>query len=358
MDLPGRAKIMLNIKISIPSFSDKINIAQFVGNTQNIGFGCKFYINDPTLQEADYWFVIDDLRLQEETVCINKEKVYFVSAEVVYEKGYFDDPRSTAFLDQFSNIITCHDIYRENTKYDIPFLNWMISANHGPSIFGISTRDINWFKENNSINKTKTISVFCSNQDETVDHRLRLKFVSAIKKHFGDTLDWYGNGINPLPEKWGGIAPYKYHIVIENQSRNNIITEKLFDCFLGMAYPIYYGAPNANEFFDPNSFTQIDIMDYNGSIRKIEEVIKEDRWEKKLPLLIESKNRVLYDYNLFKRLAEVSINAELTSSNKTKQNISLRSLNHVSPKSFGEKLATRSGILLQHFSNKLLKLGE
>ena len=80
---------MLNIKISIPSFSDKINIAQFVGNTQNIGFGCKFYINDPTLQEADYWFVIDDLRLQEETVCINKEKVYFVSAEVVYEKGYF-----------------------------------------------------------------------------------------------------------------------------------------------------------------------------------------------------------------------------------------------------------------------------
>lgn len=348
---------MLNIKISIPGFSDKLNISQFVGNTQNIGFGCKFYINDSTLRETDYWFVIDDLQLQQETVYVAKEKIYFITAEIVHEKGYYDSPRAKTFLDQFSKIISPYDIYRENAKYDLTFLPWMINANHGPSIYESSIRDINWFNENHVINKSKLISVFCSDQQLTVDHRLRLKFVEAIKIHFGETLDWFGNGINPLPRKWDGIAPYKYHIVLENQAQNNVITEKLYDCFLGMAYPIYYGAPNVNEFFNPRSMTQIDIMDYNGSIRKIEEVIHDDRWKQRFPLLVESKSRVLNDHNIFKRIAEISINAELTSSNMLKQSTSLRSLNHLSPKSFVEKLFTRSGLLLQHFSQNLLNLG-
>jgi hypothetical protein len=348
---------MIKIKVTIPKFSNNINISQFVGNDQNIGFGCKFHVNDPTLYEADYWFVIEDLKLQEESVYVNTECVYFISAEVVHEKGYYDSPRMNAFLNQFSNIITCHDIYRQNTRYDVPFLPWMINANHGDSVFESSTRDINWLKESHAINKTKTISVICSNQLLTADHRLRFKFVNAMKKHFGETLDWFGNGINPLPKKWDGIAPYKYHVVIENQSRNNVITEKLYDSFLGMAYPIYYGAPNINNFFNSNSLTQIDIMDFSGSIRVIEDVLKEEKWERHRSTLIESKYRVLSEYNIFKRLAEIAKDAELSSTKTAKQNVSLRSSNHLTPKSFVEKLATRSGILIQRFANKLFEIG-
>jgi hypothetical protein len=348
---------MLKIKISIPGFADNINISQFVGNDKNIGFDCQFFINNSTLQEADYWFVIENLNRQEDAVCIHEENIYFLSAEVVHEKGYYDTKRLLAFLDQFNHIITCHDIYSRKTKYDLPFLPWMINANHGSSIFGVSTRDFKWFNENNVIDKTKKISVICSDQKLTIDHRLRFKFVTALKKHFGEELDWYGNGINPLPEKWYGIAPYKYHIVIENQSRNNIITEKLYDSFLGMAYPIYYGAPNINKFFDPKSMTQIDIMDLHGSIKKIEEVLKDDKWEEKRSLLIESKQRVLNDYHLFKRIAEISKSSQLYSSKKNKQKISLRSINYLSPKSFGEKLITRTGLIISRISNKLLEMG-
>ena len=346
---------MLNIKVSIPGFSEKINISQFVGNNKNIGFGCEFHVNDPALQEADYWFVFDDLQCQEERVCISKENIYLLSAELVHEKGYYDKPSLQPFLDQFEAIFTCHDIYRKNTNYGLAFFPWMINSNHGPSIFAQSTRDIEWFSRNNSIEKSKTLSVFCSNQQLTADHRLRLKFVKAIKDHFGDLLDWYGNGINPLAEKWKGIAPYKYHIVLENQSRNHIVTEKLFDCFLGLAYPIYYGAPNVDRYFSSDSLTQIDIMDLKGSIKTIEAVLDNNEWEKRKALIVESKNRVLSDYNVFKRIAQIAEASELAYPNRMKKDMFLRSIDKLAQRSLRKKLAKRAGIFLRSASNILIK---
>ncbi len=314
---------MLKIKLSVPGFQDNLNISQFVGNNQNIGFGCKFYINDHTLKEADYWFVIDDLQQKKERVSVNKENVIFLSAEVIHEKGHYDYPYLRKFLAQFKTIYTCHDIFNKNTNYTLPFLGWMINANHGPSIHGKSERDVNWFKENHKIDKTKTLSVFCSTKQLTADHKLRLKFVKKLKEHFGDKIDWYGNGVLSLPEKWDGIAPYKYHIVLENQSRNNIITEKLYDSFLGLAYPIYCGAPNVGDYFKIDSLAQIDIMDLNGAIAKIEAILKDDVWESKLPLLIESKMRVLNDYNVFNRIAKIAKTNEASSPNRVKETITL-----------------------------------
>ena len=134
---------------------------------------------------------------------------------------------------------------------------------------------------------------------------MRLKFVKALKKHFGDALDWFGNGIQPLEQKWDGIAPYKYHLVLENQLRIDVITEKLYDSFLGLAYPIYYGAPNVGDYFDPKSMATINILDLHGSIKKIEQILTADPYQAALPALVESKNRVLTKCNLFERIVDL-----------------------------------------------------
>ena len=342
---------MLKIKLSIPGFSDNLNISQFVGHNDNIAFGCKFYVNDPSLKEADHWFVIEDLQRQNETVRVNRDCVFFLSAEVVHPIGYYDSPRLKLFLEQFSAIFTCHDIYRDNSFRVLPFVPWMINSNHGPSIFGKSDRDVEWLRKNNQIEKTKMISVICSNQNLTADHRLRLKFVKAIKDHFGDKLDWYGNGINPLKEKWDGIAPYKYHIVLENQSRNNIITEKLFDSFLGLAYPIYYGAPNVYQYFNTNSLTQIDIFDLRNSVKKIEILLEGNESNIRTAEIIESRNKVLFDYNLFKRIADIALTKDTVQGNGDMQIICLQSVNGVMNRSLGEKVAGRASMLLRRISN-------
>jgi hypothetical protein len=342
---------MLKIKVSIPGFSDNLNISQFVGNNDNIAFDCKFYVNDPSLKEADHWFVIEDLQRQDETVLVNRDCVFFLSAEVVHPRGYYDSTRLNLFLEQFNAIFTCNDIYRDNSFYVLPFLPWMINSNHGPSTFGKSDRDVEWLRKNNKIEKTKMISVICSNQNLTADHRLRLKFVNAIKDHFGDTLDWYGNGINPLKEKWDGIAPYKYHIVLENQSRNNIITEKLFDSFLGLSYPIYYGAPNVKEYFNANSLTQIDIFDLRNSIKKIEILLEGNESDIRIKEILESRNKVLFDYNLFKRIADIALKKDIAQESGRKQIICLHSVNSILHKSLVEKLAGRASMLLRRITN-------
>jgi hypothetical protein len=280
--------------------------------------------------------------------------VFFLSAEVVHEKGHYDHPHFQKFLDQFQTIFTCHDIFRNNTKFSFPFLGWMINANHGPSMFSKSDRDINWFKKNHHIDKTKNLSVFCSAKQLMPDHKLRFKFVKALKEHFGDKLDWYGNGVKPLPEKWDGIAPYKYHIVLENQSRNNIITEKLYDSFLALAYPIYCGAPNVGDYFKIDSLTQIDMMDLNGAIEKIELILKDDVWESKLPLLIESKMRVLNDFNVFNRIAEIAKANEDLIPNKAKQPITLVASQNFRPFFSIKTILHLIGKIMRRISDKMI----
>jgi hypothetical protein len=299
---------MVTIKLSLPGF-DEADISQFTGHINNIVKDCIFYINRDDIKTADYWVCLEAPYKAVEICRLKKENVFFLTAEAAWPRFFYDSELKKNFLSQFGKVFTCHDIYADNVVFDLPYLPWMINANHGQSVFSKHERDRIFFEQLKFVPKTKSLSVFCSNQTWTDDHKLRLKFVKALKAHFGDQIDWFGNGIQPLDQKWDGIAPYKYHIALENQSRNNVITEKLYDSFLGLAYPIYYGAPNANEYFDSNSFSTIDIVDFKGSIKKIERILECNFYEQRLDAIIESKNLVLTKYNLFERIAEICLTA-------------------------------------------------
>lgn len=299
---------MITIKLSVPGFVDA-DISQFIGRTNNTVRDCVFYINRDDITTADYWVCLEAPYKEVENCRLKKKNVFFLTAEVAWPRLFYESELKKNFLAQFGSIYTCHDIYSDNVFFDLPYLPWMINANHGHSVFSAHVRDRIFFEQLNFLPKTKSLSVFCSNQNWTEDHKLRLKFVKALKAHFGDQLDWFGNGICPLERKWDGIAPYKYHLALENQSRNNVITEKLYDSFLGLAYPIYYGAPNADEYFDSNSFATIDIVDLKGSIKKIEHILESDLYEQRLSAIIESKNLVLKKFNLFERIADICLTA-------------------------------------------------
>jgi hypothetical protein len=297
---------MIKIKLSIPGFGDRLNLSQFLGNKENIHGSCKFYVNDPSIDSADFWFVMDDLQRKREICSVPRGNVFFISAESVHPKGYYDELDKKIFLDQFAEIITCHDIFRDNAKVDLPFQAWMINANHGPSIFGETSRDVFWLAELRNLEKSKLISVFCSAKTMTADHSFRLKFVRKLKDHFGSDLDWFGNGVQSISQKWDGIAPYKYHIVLENQARYNIITEKLYDSYLGLAFPIYWGAPNVADFFSEQSYRAVEMMNWRNAITLIEDAINSNLWENRLQSLIESKQLVVSKYNPFIRIANIA----------------------------------------------------
>ena len=293
-------------------------MSQFLGNNENTLGQCKFHVNSD-IEEADAWFVIEDADDDDRTCVIPRGNLFFLTAETAWPIGYYSDsPSRMAFIQQFSQQFTCHDLYEDSSTYSMPFLPWMINANHGVSMFAPHERDACYLQELTSLPKDRKLSVFCSAQTLTASHRLRLRFVEQLKAHFGDELDWFGNGVSPLPEKWDGIAPYKYTIVLENHSSNNVITEKIQDAFLGLSYPIYWGAPNINDYFAPNSMTTIDIKDLRGSIRVIEQVLNDDPYDSALEALLVSKSKVVQELLFLKRIADIaiSVNPEVSESHK------------------------------------------
>ena len=297
---------MIKIKISARGAPLNAQLSQFLGNDENQWGNCKFYVNSD-IAEPDFWFILEEPDDGDRAGWISPDRIFFLTAETSWPSGHYaESPGALSYLNQFARVFTCHDVYLPNVTYTAPFLPWMINANHGPSIFAPHQRDFNFFNELKGTKKDKTLSVFCSAQALTAPHRMRLRFVEKLKEHFGDQLDWYGNGVQPLDEKWEGIAPYKYTIALENHSSNNVITEKLQDAFLGLSYPIYWGAPNVHQYFDQESFSQIDIKDLSGSIESIERIVSTNTYENRIDSLLESKNRVISEVNFLNRIAKIA----------------------------------------------------
>jgi len=314
---------MINIKVTLPGFKDNLTISQFTGNEESILGDCKFWINKK-IENPDIWFVFENIILEEEACNIDPKKVVFLSSETSYPDNHFlKDPR-TKFLNQFGYVYTTYETINNSIK-DMPFLPWMINSNHGDSIYSPSPRDVNYFLELKNLKKTKTLSVICSNKDVTEGQKKRLDFVYGLKEYFGDLIDWFGNGINPLDKKWDGISNYKYHISIENKNKDYLISEKLMDSFLGLSFPFYYGATNALDFFPKKSFQHIDINNLNKSIEIIEEGIESNLYEQNMKFLLESKHLVCKDYNLFYRLSTIS--KQILSKQKySKRNLIIKNL--------------------------------
>jgi len=170
--------------------------------------------------------------------------------------------------------------------------------------------------------KNKLMSIIYSDKKFTDGHVKRHEFVRLLKAHFGDEVDIFGRGFRFVPDKGDAIVDYKYHIVIENSVFPHYWTEKLADAFLGWSLPIYYGCPNIADYFDLDSLVTIDIELPKQSILKIEKIIEENSWDKRLSHIAEARRRILDDYNLFPMIIKL---LNLPEKSEAKENIELKS---------------------------------
>jgi hypothetical protein len=60
--------------------------------------------------------------------------------------------------------------------------------------------------------------------------------------------------------------------------------------------PIYYGCPNAEDYFPPESFIRVDVNDVDAAAETIRRAIRDDAWKTNLPAILESRRRVLEEY--------------------------------------------------------------
>jgi len=295
---------MINVKISLPGEKSNSTFENFIDPNSKILKRIKFHINSD-IEEADFWFVFEDLYKQQEECFIDKKNVFYLNTETSYPDSYFLNKHTKEYLNQFHKQYGCYETFLTNYKSTPPFLPWMINYKSGSSIFSKVGKDVNEMRKIENIKKTKKISVICSNKKITENHKMRYEFVKNLKNYFGQELDWYGDGVNPIEDKWKGLKDYKYHIVIENGNKNNLISEKLLDSYLGLSFPIYYGAPNVEDYFPSDSLATINLNNFEETIGKINSVIKNNAYENNFKSIVEARDLVLNKYNFLNRIADI-----------------------------------------------------
>ncbi len=152
--------------------------------------------------------------------------------------------------------------------------------------------------------KTKMLSLITSNKARYPGHKERMVFIEHLMSRLDIPVDLFGRGINPIEDKWQGLAEYKYSLAIENSCASDYWTEKIADCFLTYTLPIYYGCTNIGSYFPEGSYITIDIRNPADALQSIKRILEDDPWEARLPLIEEARDLVLNKYQLFPFVAD------------------------------------------------------
>ena len=289
---------MIQIKLSTNS-SDFPLIWQTPGG-KGIWGDCQFIL-DSDLEECDYWFIYEGIKRIETTRC-PRSNIIFITGEPPEIRRY-----NPLFLHQFAKVLTSQPIIiHRHVVHTQTGLPWLIGIKYDRSARRWGSHTICSYDvlRSSEPKKNKMMSVVISNKDSIKGHRKRLDFVRKLQERFHDEIDFFICGEVILEDKWDAIKDYRYTIVIENAICPDYWTEKLADAYLGLSYPIYYGCPNLGSYFPEDSFTRIDIDDFEASARTIGGLLRRDIYDERLDALRIAKSLVLEKYNLFALMAD------------------------------------------------------
>jgi hypothetical protein len=104
--------------------------------------------------------------------------------------------------------------------------------------------------------KSQLVSCFLSNKRMLIGHVLR----HAIYQHsqLRSRVHFFGQAAGQdIRQKTDALAPYMFHIVIENSRILGYYSEKLIDCFLTGAIPLYWGSEL------PSAFDRLGVITWN-----------------------------------------------------------------------------------------------
>lgn len=234
--------------------------------------------------EADYYIILDDGR--PEALPLDYRKKIFLKREPDCVKKLLIDPSNYFFVGTFD-------------KIPLAATPWILK----PYTF---LKNLTYEKRN------KKISVVCSGKTDTPAHRQRLECIKYLTSRLPPlTLDVYGQGLDPsqfnncyrgsIPTKckYDCLSQYTYSLAFENFSYINHISEKLYDCYLSLCIPIYWGCPNVTDYYPSNSLHVIDIYNPEESLRQINSILSTEVTEDTITSLLEAKNLTLDKYNIW-----------------------------------------------------------
>lgn len=283
------------LKVAISTGIPLGNFARLTPNRSLRWDRCEFTLNPADGGEFDYWIVFATAPALTTLVCA-PENTLFIAGEPPAKKVY---PRS--FYAQFRHLICSRGDYpHPSVVFDALGLNWHVGYDRLTGEYQYGYDELVAMPP---ADKQLAVSVVCSNLRTTAGQRARLDLLERLKRRFGDRIVHYGRGFNPIDDKMSAIAPYHYHLVLENSVSDDYWTEKLADAYLGWSYPLYLGCPNLAQYFPAASFSRITAERFEETARTIEQALGAPPSAGQVAAVGEARDRVLNRYNPFARFA-------------------------------------------------------
>ncbi|MGV7003690.1 glycosyltransferase family 10 domain-containing protein [Desulfovibrio sp. QI0442] len=254
-------------------------------------------------ETSSAWLVVFDEAPAGFSTTVPRERRILFVTEPPEIKKY---PRS--YLGQFGTVVSPYDlrgVERRSMVISNPCLSWHygVERSSGKNISKFS--NLNELRTFPMPEKPGLVSVVCSSKTATSAQRARLALVRMLKEWLGDALHVYGREFNPVDDKMSAIAPYKYHVVLENNYLDNFWTEKLSDAWLGWALPLYLGAPNLGAVCPSPGFVPLPLGDLEACAQSILSAIKSRLWEARQAELALCRNWMMETTNVFARAARM-----------------------------------------------------
>ena len=263
---------------------------------------------DPNDQSYDWLVVYEDLpypqgskkSMRVEPLACARDNTLFITTEPHSIKIY-----GPQYLSQFGHVLSMQPRHILGHKSQIertPPLRWYYGRPFEP---GMDYTNWDQMMARKPPLKTGQASTVCSSKQMGPVFKQRYAFTQALKDGLGDQLDWFGRGVRPIADKSEAMDSFRYHIAIENHIAPGHWTEKIADCFLAICLPLYAGPPDIGDVFPVESFVPIDVNNQAQTLETIKQLIRDDAYTKRLPAIIEARQRVLNDYNLMFVISDI-----------------------------------------------------
>ena len=141
--------------------------------------------------------------------------------------------------------------------------------------------------------KSRMVSLIASEKNNHEGHKLRHEIIREIDRLLLD-VDIIGRKYRPIKDKVEGLSNYRYSVVIENSQQKYYFTEKLIDALVCETVPIYWGAPDIDEYFDSRGI--IHCKSFEDIIHALHSMSIED-YRSRMPAIMKNKKTAIDEFS-------------------------------------------------------------
>lgn len=248
-------------------------------------------------KDADYFMVIDSLP---GNINVDRSKCVFLGAHPETISAYADMSKYKCLA-------------KADSKETVGFLEWWIDC------------DYDYLKALQPPIKSKQLGAIVSDADSAVHHKLRRRWLERFTIKSGLSFNLHGRikpttpqmqqyyvgicgsydprgaaasgGNNHMIGKESTYLQHKYMLEFDAIGKY-YFSERILDCMLLWAMPIYYGCQNLHQFLPSESFRYLDI---NANGDDVLNITNSDFYEKNINALAKARNILLDELQLWPR---------------------------------------------------------